>query len=339
MWRLLALVAFLFFVIHPAPAAAQTKGKAPKLPEGTSEHRDLRYGEHKERNTLDLFVPKSEQPLPLIIWVHGGAWQGGSKAGNNPAVRVPHKRLRRRGDQLPSQPARRLSRPRSRTARRPFASCARTPRSTTSTPTVSASGALPRVDTWWRSSAPPAARRSSRGRTASTRTCPSRVQCVVDFFGPTDLTKMAAQAMAEPAAKSKFDHDAPNSPESKLVGGPIQENKEKAAKANPINYIDKDDARRSDDARRRRSARAARPVGDLPRGAQEGRRRGGARRHQGRRPRRTGLRDAGRTCEKIDDFFEKHLKREVSDRHSRASATFLRFAGSPLCVFPFSVVR
>ena len=43
-------------------------------------------------------------------------------------------------------------------------------------------------------------------------------------------------------AKSKIDHDGPNSPESKLVGGPIQKNKEMAAKANPINYIDKDDA-------------------------------------------------------------------------------------------------
>ncbi|HVL11729.1 MAG TPA: prolyl oligopeptidase family serine peptidase, partial [Gemmata sp.] len=41
---------------------------------------------------------------------------------------------------------------------------------------------------------------------------------------------------------SKFDHDGPNSPESKLVGGPIQQNKEKAAKANPINFVTKDDA-------------------------------------------------------------------------------------------------
>jgi dipeptidyl aminopeptidase/acylaminoacyl peptidase len=41
--------------------------------------------------------------------------------------------------------------------------------------------------------------------------------------------------------KGRIDHDAPNSPESKLIGGPIQENKARAAKANPIEYVTKDD--------------------------------------------------------------------------------------------------
>jgi dipeptidyl aminopeptidase/acylaminoacyl peptidase len=36
-------------------------------------------------------------------------------------------------------------------------------------------------------------------------------------------------------------HDAASSPESALVGGAIQENKEKVAKANPITYVSKDD--------------------------------------------------------------------------------------------------
>ncbi|MGE5294538.1 MAG: prolyl oligopeptidase family serine peptidase, partial [Solirubrobacterales bacterium] len=36
-------------------------------------------------------------------------------------------------------------------------------------------------------------------------------------------------------------HDAPDSPESKLVGGPIQENKDKVQRANPITYVTKDD--------------------------------------------------------------------------------------------------
>jgi len=37
-------------------------------------------------------------------------------------------------------------------------------------------------------------------------------------------------------------HNTPDSPESQLIGGPIQENKEKVAKANPITYVTKDDA-------------------------------------------------------------------------------------------------
>jgi acetyl esterase/lipase len=60
----------------------------------------------------------------------------------------------------------------------------------------------------------------------------SRVSAVVDFYGPTDFLKMDAAAPPGGAM-----HDPPDSPESELVGGPIQENREKATLANPISYI------------------------------------------------------------------------------------------------------
>jgi dipeptidyl aminopeptidase/acylaminoacyl peptidase len=41
--------------------------------------------------------------------------------------------------------------------------------------------------------------------------------------------------------RSMIQHDSPNSPESRLVGGPIQEKKEPAKTANPLTYIDKND--------------------------------------------------------------------------------------------------
>jgi acetyl esterase/lipase len=58
----------------------------------------------------------------------------------------------------------------------------------------------------------------------------SRVQAVVDWYGPTDLLQMSKYP-------SIIDHDAADSPESRLIGGPIQEYKELTEKANPINYI------------------------------------------------------------------------------------------------------
>ena len=63
----------------------------------------------------------------------------------------------------------------------------------------------------------------------------SRVQCVVDYFGPTDFLQMDSQRLPDGMI-----HDAADSPESELVGGPIQENKEKVARANPITYITAD---------------------------------------------------------------------------------------------------
>ena len=60
------------------------------------------------------------------------------------------------------------------------------------------------------------------------------MQAVVDFFGPTDFTQMGK-------FPSTIKHDAPDSPESGLIGGAVQENKAKAARANPITYVTADD--------------------------------------------------------------------------------------------------
>jgi len=63
----------------------------------------------------------------------------------------------------------------------------------------------------------------------------SRVHAVVDFFGPTDFLQMDAHHLPNGML-----HDKASSPESLLVGGPIQENKDKVQRANPITYIAKD---------------------------------------------------------------------------------------------------
>jgi hypothetical protein len=62
----------------------------------------------------------------------------------------------------------------------------------------------------------------------------SRVQAVVDYFGPTDFLQMDARRLP-----NGMIHDRADSPESQLIGGPIQENKEKVARANPIMYVAK----------------------------------------------------------------------------------------------------
>src|SRR5262245_61935416 len=47
--------------------------------------RDVEYARVGETALkLDLYVPASTKSPPLVVWVHGGAWRGGSK--NNPSV-------------------------------------------------------------------------------------------------------------------------------------------------------------------------------------------------------------------------------------------------------------
>lgn len=67
----------------------------------------------------------------------------------------------------------------------------------------------------------------------------SCVQAVVDWFGPIDFLKMQEQFSGTSCSANT---DDASSPESKLVGAPIQTVPEKVALTNPMNYITPDDA-------------------------------------------------------------------------------------------------
>src|SRR4051812_30405254 len=58
-----------------------TPAQRPALPEGTKVERNLEYvKDGHERNKLDLYLPdKVTNPLPVVVWIHGGAWRAGSK--------------------------------------------------------------------------------------------------------------------------------------------------------------------------------------------------------------------------------------------------------------------
>jgi acetyl esterase/lipase len=63
----------------------------------------------------------------------------------------------------------------------------------------------------------------------------SRVQAVVDYFGPTDFLQMDAHRTPDGMV-----HNTPDSPESELVGGCILEVPERVARANPVSYVTPD---------------------------------------------------------------------------------------------------
>lgn len=65
----------------------------------------------------------------------------------------------------------------------------------------------------------------------------SRVLAVCEGAGPTDFLELNSC----PEMPSYTDHDAPDSPASRLIGGPIQEHPDECALANPITYIDQTD--------------------------------------------------------------------------------------------------
>jgi acetyl esterase/lipase len=62
----------------------------------------------------------------------------------------------------------------------------------------------------------------------------SKVQAVVDLFGPTDFSRMND-------VPTGMDHNAANSPESQFLGKLVQEDLELVKKANPVTYVDAGD--------------------------------------------------------------------------------------------------
>jgi acetyl esterase/lipase len=214
--------------ITPAALAQAPKPKS-EVPEGTKAIRDLEYvkGGH-ERQKLDLYLPEDANgPLPVIVWVHGGAWLAGSKDGGGPALPFVKKgyavaSINYRLSQHAAFPAQ-------------IQDCKAAVR------WLRAHSKEYKLDPdhigVWGASAGGhlVALLGTAGDVKGLEGIDgpsdqsSRVQAVVDWFGPTDFTQMGGT------------HDQPRSPEARLIGGPVQENKDKAARANPITYVSKDD--------------------------------------------------------------------------------------------------
>jgi len=218
-----------------AAATGQRDGR-PQAAEMTVS-RDIEYvpGGH-ERQKLDLYLPKkagladSVAPRrPLIVWIHGRAWRAGSKD------RCPARRFVREGYAVASVNYR-LSQHAIFPAQ--IQDCKAGIRHLRAhAEEYGLDGA--RFGVWGSSAGGHlVALLGTAGGVEEFDVGPntgvsSRVQAVCDFFGPTDFAKMSR-------FWSTMDHDAPDSPESKLIGGPVQEHKDNVQRANPITYVTKD---------------------------------------------------------------------------------------------------
>ena len=214
-------------------------GEAPRLPPSVRGEFDVDYaGENKAHQKLDLLLPTepaADEPLPLIVYIHGGAWRGGSKregiafltpsvasgkyAGATIDYRLSNETIWP-GQVHDCKAAIRWLRANAKkfnidpqrigviggSAGGHLAAM------------LGVTGSVERLE----------------GKVGDHQDQPSRVSCVVDEFGPTELL-----AMSE--FPSDIEHDSPESPESRLVGGPIQERKDAARSASPITYVSSDD--------------------------------------------------------------------------------------------------
>ena len=224
--RLLVLGVAMFLGTGLTSGQQNSVRRAPKPVAlmGVEVLRDLEYvpGGH-ERNRLDLYLPeKAARPRPVILYVHGGGWQGGDKS-NGPAFRFAAKgyavaSMNYRFSQHATFPAQIYD----------CKAAVRWLRANARKYGLDAD----HIGAWGGSAGGHLV--ALLGTTAGVKELEgpggneeqsSRVQAVVDWFGPTDFLTVGAKETR-----------------TQLLGGDPQTNKEKALKASPMTYVSKDAA-------------------------------------------------------------------------------------------------
>jgi len=202
---------------------------------------DISYAKTSNAQKLDVYLPEGEGPFPVILSIHGGAFKGGDKRDGQ---LTPMLEGLKRGYAVVSINYR-LS-----------------PEAIFPAQIYDVKAAV----RWIRANAKQykfnpdkiAAWGGSAGGTlvalAGTSgnvkeledltlgnpTQSSRVQVVVDWFGPTDFLKMDDQ-LKESKVKNPQIHSIPDSPESELIGKNLAEAPELVKAVNPETYITPDD--------------------------------------------------------------------------------------------------
>ena len=230
MCRLFSLSLMLILVAVPS-LFAQLPAK-PALPDSVTLERDVEYGKAGDRALkLDLVLPKAEnaKPRPAVVFIHGGAWRGGDKAGGVGAVAS----LAATGEYVGASVGYRLTGEATwpaqiydcKAAIRFLKANAKQYGIDPDKIGVFGSSAGGHLVALLGTSGDVKELEGDNGSPGVS----SRVACVIDMCGPSDfLVKDIERLPASPAVAA-------------LLGGPIAERRDAAKAASPVTYASKDD--------------------------------------------------------------------------------------------------
>jgi acetyl esterase/lipase len=240
LWFLAALCSLI--ILHSQAAAQQPAPPAtqPKAIPGVKVERDIAYvpdGDPAQK--LDIYLPErpGEKPLPLVVWIHGGGWRGGNKAGCPMTYLVPHgyavASIEYRFSQKAHFPAQIQD---CQAAIRVLRASAKKYNFDPEKIGVGGDSAGAHLS-------------ALVGTSGGTKTFPpiggnddvsDRVQAVCDFYGPADFNKVMEQAAAD-KTKNIYPFNTPKDPYSNLIGVAMGSDKAKTDAVSPVHFVSKDD--------------------------------------------------------------------------------------------------
>jgi acetyl esterase/lipase len=215
-------------------AAAMAAAQAPQ-PRAL---RNLEYS-HPESGplSLDLYLPETGGPFPLIVWIHGGAYRSGSKSG---IWYKPILNQTQRGYAVASIDYRLSGVAKFPALVQDAKAAVRWLRANAAKYNLRADRIVAAGES---AGGYQAAMLGASGGVAELEGASgnpqesSRIQGVIDFFGPTDFLAMDDGASS---CQTPLVHRAPDSPESQLLGCSLNECGDKVKASNPISYVNKD---------------------------------------------------------------------------------------------------
>lgn len=213
---------------------------AAQLPPGVVAQRDIAYvPDGDPSQSLDLYLPEKtpDHALPLIVWIHGGGWMGGSKA-DCPAIGFVRRgyvaaSIEYRFSQKALFPAQ-------------IQDCQAAIR------WLRANAAKYHIDPdhvgVWGASAGghlvallgTAGGAHAFAPIGGNDRQSDRVQAVCDMFGPADFNTVMAQAAAD-KTRNIFNFNHKGDPYSQLIGVPLNSDSAKGEAVSPVHYVSKDD--------------------------------------------------------------------------------------------------
>lgn len=212
-----------------------------RLPGTIDARPDLSYaGNEHPRQRVDVLLPRtrSVETLPVVLYIHGGGWQGGDRKGGWRHL-VP---LVQSGRYAGVSVGYRLTDEATWPAQiHDCKAAVRWVRANADRYGLDAD----RIVAWGHSAGGHLSSMLGvsgdvdelEGALGGNRDEASHVSAVIDFFGPTELAAMQGQTRPD----DPINHDLPNSAESRLLGGTVLEHPELAASASPLNWVSRDD--------------------------------------------------------------------------------------------------